>query len=93
MERNSSNINMKRIVLDGARLSDRETVHEYLQEIFSFPDYYGKNLDALYDCLTEMKDVEIEITMPKEVSPYFYKVMRVFKGAEIAGENITVSVI
>lgn len=33
------------------------TKNEALVEIgrvFSFPEYYGKNLDALYDCLTDL---------------------------------------
>ena len=34
--------------------------HDYLMEALNFPDYYGKNLDALYDCLCEI-DTEIEI--------------------------------
>ena len=29
----------------------RETAHTYLKEILHLPDYYGRNLDALYDCL------------------------------------------
>ena len=29
--------------------------HDYLKEALNFPDYYGKNLDALYDCLCEIK--------------------------------------
>lgn len=36
--------------------------HDYLKEIFNFPDYYGKNLDALYDCLCEI-GVETEIIL------------------------------
>ncbi|WP_296889617.1 barstar family protein [uncultured Methanobrevibacter sp.] len=28
--------------------------HKYLKEALEFPDYYGENLDALYDCLCEM---------------------------------------
>ncbi len=30
-----------------------EQAHEYLAEVLELPAYYGKNLDALYDCLTE----------------------------------------
>ena len=29
----------------------RETAHTYLKEILRLPDYYGRNLDALYDCV------------------------------------------
>ena len=36
--------------------------HDYLKEVFNFPDYYGKNLDALYDCLCEI-GVETEIIL------------------------------
>ena len=33
--------------------------HDYLKMIFGFPEYYGKNLDALYDCLGDLGDTEI----------------------------------
>lgn len=39
--------------------------HDYLKEVLNFPDYYGKNLDALYDCLTDI-GVETEITLINE---------------------------
>ena len=32
----------------------KELVHNYIAEKLGFPDYYGKNLDALYDCLTDI---------------------------------------
>lgn len=38
-------------------LSDIKTVeklHEALKEAFEFPEYYGGNLDALHDCLTDI---------------------------------------
>ena len=41
------------IHLDGRRMCSRAEAHAYLQEALSLPDYYGKNLDALYDLLTE----------------------------------------
>lgn len=43
---------MKTIEIDG-KLIEKEG-HDYLKEVLDFPDYYGKNLDALYDCLTDI---------------------------------------
>lgn len=44
--------------LDGKLIKERG--HDYLMEALDLPDYYGKNLDALYDCLTEMEcDIEL----------------------------------
>ncbi|MBQ2831353.1 barstar family protein [Methanobrevibacter sp.] len=46
------------MILDG-RLISKEG-HDYLSEALNFPDYYGKNLDALYDCLCEIEaDIEL----------------------------------
>ena len=42
--------------LDGGRMTDRETAHDYLQETLGFPDWYGRNLDALFDILTEQTE-------------------------------------
>lgn len=50
--------------LDGNLIKERG--HDYLMEALELPDYYGKNLDALYDCLTEM-ECEIELTNAGEV--------------------------
>lgn len=33
-----------------------EEIHEYLMNELDFPDYYGKNLSALYDALTDICD-------------------------------------
>ncbi len=45
---------MKRILLNGRRMQDIAGTHRYLQRKFRFPEYYGKNLDALHDCLMEI---------------------------------------
>ena len=45
---------MTRITIDCRLFSCRQDVHQAFAEALSFPDYYGNNLDALHDCLTEM---------------------------------------
>ncbi len=53
---------MKEIKLDGAEMLDKETTHAYLKEKLSLPEYYGANLDALWDCLsTEASQIKITI--------------------------------
>ena len=51
---------MRTIEIDGKLI--KKEGHDYLKEILNFPDYYGKNLDALYDCLTDIGvDTEIKL--------------------------------
>lgn len=45
----------------------RETAHTYLKEILHLPDYYGRNLDALYDCLCEII-TKTTITIPRVIA-------------------------
>ena len=54
---------MKRYSLDLRNIYTREALHYILKESLDLPDYYGNNLDALMDCLTDRReDCEIEIT-------------------------------
>ena len=42
------------VYLDGRALDSREALHQALSALLAFPAYYGKNLDALHDCLTAL---------------------------------------
>jgi len=45
---------MKRVIIDGRLFSDMADVHTFLRSALDLPEYYGNNLDALYDCLTQI---------------------------------------
>ena len=45
---------MKKITLDFKDLYTPRQMHEYIAQMLEFPEYYGKNLDALHDCLTDL---------------------------------------
>ena len=43
---------MKEILINCEKLRSRKVLHDYLEQELSLPDYYGRNLDALYDILS-----------------------------------------
>ncbi len=45
---------MDYIVIDCAPVTGPESLHEALKVALDLPEYYGKNLDALFDCLTDI---------------------------------------
>lgn len=57
---------MSKTILDGARMGSRAELHDALAAAFSLPTHYGRNLDALWDCLTEQREgTEVILTSPK----------------------------
>ena len=69
------------IILDASRMQTRSTAHPYLKEMLSFPDYYGANLDALYDCLTELGETEVFFINEDRAGDFYKKIRRVFRDA------------
>lgn len=54
---------MKTIILDGEQIQNMSEIHRIFSETLNFPSWYGRNLDALHDCLSEVsEDVSISIT-------------------------------
>ena len=47
---------MKIVILDAKKMLEKEKMHEYLAKKFDLPEYYGRNLDALFDCLCEINE-------------------------------------
>ena len=47
------------MILDGEIIETPDQFHDVLTEALCLPEWYGRNLDALHDCLTILKDVEL----------------------------------
>ena len=73
-------------------------VHKHLKEVFDFPDYYGENLSALWDCLYEFcpLDAKIEINgigyLNEKFDKYGEQIKKIFEDLlkEEGSENIKV---
>ena len=62
---------MRKIVLDIEKMRSLPMLHKYLHTALALPEYYGANLDALYDCLTEIAE-PTELVVPKTVADEAY---------------------
>lgn len=49
--------------IDFSGVEDLNSMHEILKESFGFPDFYGKNVNALIDCWTSLRFPEDGMTM------------------------------
>ena len=84
---------MKKIILTSDICVDKESLHDFLARELAFPDWYGGNLDALYDCLTDLRE-EVTIAVPDldgieaQLGGYARKVMRVFIDASRENPNL-----
>ncbi len=45
---------MNKYLINCEKIDSREEMHTALSNALSFPDWYGRNLDALYDMLTDI---------------------------------------
>ena len=52
---------MNRVQLSAKEWRTEQDAHAALARALSFPHYYGHNLDALHDCLTELGDTQLVI--------------------------------
>ncbi len=88
---------MHKVILSFNGTERKKEIHAKLKEAFGFPDYYGHNLDALYDCLTDLQE-ETAIgfarwsaeTAEEETAGYLRKMQRVFRDAEEENPHLAV---
>lgn len=76
---------MRIIALDGRDMDSRDKLHRVLKEALGLPEYYGRNLDALNDCLGEMSGLDIRLSHPQALlnalGHYGQQVIDLLRGA------------
>ncbi len=86
---------MKHCILDGEAIGTREQLHEILQRELELPEWYGRNLDALYDCLTDSHDlISIEFqnreALTDHLGRYARALEQVLRDAAMENEQIEI---
>ncbi|WP_339784483.1 barstar family protein [Paenibacillus sp. FSL R7-0313] len=52
---------MNTVILDGEDFASSAELHQQLKVKLKLPDFYGGNLDALWDCLTGTVELPLEL--------------------------------
>ena len=53
---------MIELQLNAANVTGRSGLHDLFAQTLSLPEWYGRNLDALHDCLTSLNE-DVRITV------------------------------
>lgn len=73
---------MENFIIDGKYFETKEKAYKYMKSVFEFPEYFGNNLDALWDLLDEMENYKVDILnarcIPEYLEDYGLKILDVF---------------
>jgi ribonuclease inhibitor len=85
---------MRVVTLNGDNMTSREEAHIYLSCKLDFPEYYGRNLDALWDILSTISEpMEIRLLssnkLKENLGEYAESLLSVFEDASEENENLS----
>jgi ribonuclease inhibitor len=84
---------MKEYRLEGEKMTDPDRTQAHIKHRLEFPDYYGENLDALWDELTAFTE-PTSITlydsslMLNQLGQYGYDLLDTFEDAARTNHNV-----
>ncbi len=87
---------MTYITLDFSGIKSLWDLHEYFMTVFDLPDYYGRNMDALWDCLQCSFEEDTTIVlknlnaMAKDMHPVIPTIKELFQDLENEEAEVTV---
>lgn len=80
----------RRVILNGRKMSTRAHAHAHLSKKLKLPRWYGRNLDALCDCLGDIAEPTVIVlfhagAMKKNLGAYGTKLLSAL--SSMTGEN------
>ena len=82
--------NMKNVTIDCGGIATKQELHAHIAKMLHFPDWYGHNLDALMDCLTDLEDTTVTLTGREGVGFDAAGFWETFRDAEQENPRLTV---
>lgn len=84
------------VLLDGRRFLNRQAAHDVLSTALALPAHYGRNLDALYDCLTDACRRYVVLyyqdALVKNLGEYGEALLQVLKDANAYGGTFHIEI-
>ena len=83
---------MVKYEIEGQAMVSREKAHDELARALCLPAHYGRNLDALWDCLGDMQGEIIlhrSEEMLEQLGPYGKKILAVLSEAALRVPGLT----
>ena len=86
------------VILDGTMIMNREMLHDTLSATLRLPAWYGRNLDALYDCLTDVREDTVVVlrdrgALEEHLGSYGHRCLRVLEDASRDNPHIRLETI
>lgn len=82
---------METITLCCTGIETKQQLHAALADALHFPDWYGSNLDALYDCLTDLRNIHLILENWQALPDWRAAFKAVFEDAENDGRGLIVT--
>ena len=82
-------------ILDLSDIYSADELHDLLEEVLPLPEYYGRNLDALHDALSDLPALQLTVRNIEVPEAVMGRYMRSFRAVlsdlaeEIPGFSVT----
>ena len=85
---------MKHITIDCSQFENKDQLHEAFASALNFPAHYGKNLDALHDCLTAITEpTKLSLPGMRDLGAFARGFVLVLEDAESENDCLIVDIL